>query len=140
MSEQRQAGRTVGKQGGHTHAHARAHTEMHMCVQDPPRRSIQESSTLLHVTSTTERHPSVQKKSQDFRMQGKEGVRTSGPRAADVMSCHVIPGQLMSCQPTKESAGSAPVISISSPGLASQRKLEQMPFLAGSSACRSGHQ
>ena len=33
-----------------------------------------------------------------------------------------------------------PVIMTSWPGLASQRKLEQMPFLAGSSAFISGHQ
>ena len=33
-----------------------------------------------------------------------------------------------------------PVSLSSSPGLASHRKLEQMPFLAGSSAFSSGHQ
>lgn len=33
-----------------------------------------------------------------------------------------------------------PVMVISVPGVASQRKLEQIPFLAGSSALSSGHQ
>jgi hypothetical protein len=33
-----------------------------------------------------------------------------------------------------------PVSLSSTPGLESQRKLEQMPFLAGSSALSSGHQ
>lgn len=36
--------------------------------------------------------------------------------------------------------GDAPVMVISVPGSASQRKLEHTPFLTGSSACSSGHQ